>query len=198
MTRKQTIFRLAKGYRGRAKNVFRLAINAVEKGLQHAYRSRRLKRRAARTEWIQQMGAGANEYNLSYSKMVYGLKLGDIGVNRKMLALLAKEEPYSFRAIVEECKRNLRTTILEGDPSRPGNKLDGDGGDDGGVIDSADSTSAVAQHASLASSLAAGRTQSPASTSLSIEEASVAGEEETTVADVGEELSAELDMLRLS
>ena len=57
MTRKETIFRLAKGFRGRAKNCFRLAIRRVEKGLQYAYHSRKLKKRLARREWITQAGA---------------------------------------------------------------------------------------------------------------------------------------------
>lgn len=147
MTREDTIFRLAKGYRGRSKNCYRIAIRAVEKGLQNAYKSRRLKRRAARKEWIQQMGAGAQEYHLSYSRMVYGLQLAEIGVNRKMLALLAKQEPYSFRAIVEECKRNLRSAVLAGDPKLHGYKPHGMGSD-------VDPNSAHASLASLSSTAA--------------------------------------------
>ena len=90
-------------------------MNAVERGLRYAYKSRRLKRRDARKEWIQQMGAGAREYDLPYSRMIFGLQLSEIGVNRKMLAVLAKEEPYSFRAIVDECKRNLRKAVANED-----------------------------------------------------------------------------------
>lgn len=106
--------RLAKGRRGRSKNCFRIAIRSVEKGLQYAYKSRRLKRRDARTENIQQMGAAAREYDLPYSKMVHGLQLASVGLNRKMLALLAKEEPYSFRAVVDEAKRGLREAVIPG------------------------------------------------------------------------------------
>ncbi len=115
MTRKETIFRLAKGFRGRAKNCFRLAIRRVEKGLQYAYHSRKLKKRLARREWITQAGAASREHGIVYSQLVRGLYHADIGVNRKMLALLAQTEPYSFRAIVDEAKAGLRRAVL-----RPG------------------------------------------------------------------------------
>ena len=107
MTRRDTIFKLAKGMRGRAKNCFRIARTRVEKGLQHAYRSRRLKKREARQTWIMQVGAGAREHGLVYSKLVQGLNLAKIGLDRNMLALLARDEPLSFRAVVDECKGAL-------------------------------------------------------------------------------------------
>lgn len=107
MTREDTIFKLAKGFRGRAKNCYRIAIVRVEKGLQHAYRARRLKKREARQTWIMQMGAGAREHGLNYSKLVQGLNLAKIGLDRHMLAELAKSEPLSFRAVVDECKAAL-------------------------------------------------------------------------------------------
>ena len=113
---------LAKGMRGRAKNCFRLAIRRVEKGLQYAYKSRRLKRRDARKEQIMQMSAAAREYDLPYSKMVHGLQLASIGLNRKMLSVLAKEEPYSFRAIVDEAKRGLREAVIP-NSTPPGTRL---------------------------------------------------------------------------
>jgi large subunit ribosomal protein L20 len=110
LARRDTIFRLAKGFRGRAKNVFKIAIRRVEKGLQYAYKSRRLKKRNARREWITQIGAGSREHGLVYSQLIRGMYLTDIGINRKMMALLARTEPYSFRAIVEEAKTALRKT----------------------------------------------------------------------------------------
>mmetsp|Transcript_22662 Transcript_22662/g.73312 ORF Transcript_22662/g.73312 Transcript_22662/m.73312 type:complete len:130 (+) Transcript_22662:75-464(+) len=112
MSRERTIFRLAKGYRGRAKNCFRIAIKRVEKGLQNAYRERRLKKREARSTQILQVGAGSREHGLTYSKLIRGLYLSDIGLNRKMLSAIARQEPYSFRAIVEEAKKALRTSVL--------------------------------------------------------------------------------------
>ena len=118
MTRESKIFALAKGFRGRAKSCFRLAIRRVEKGLQYAYRSRRQKKRLARTEWITQLSAGSREHGLSYSKLIQGMNLGAIGVNRKMMAVLVKQEPYSFRAIVEEAKTALKGAVLRGPPVR--------------------------------------------------------------------------------
>ena len=98
--RRETIMRLAKGFFGRRKNCYSLAIRAVEKGLQKAYIGRKLKKRAMRSEWIVQIGAGAREHGLSYAKLIFGMRWADIGVNRKILATLAQQEPYSFRAIV--------------------------------------------------------------------------------------------------
>lgn len=115
MTRKETIFRLAKGYMGRAKNVFKLAIRKVEKGLLESYRERRLKKRLARQNWIMQVGAGAREHGISYSLLIHGMLRAQIGVNRKMISLLAIDEPYSFRAIVQEAKLGLKRAVLSGD-----------------------------------------------------------------------------------
>ena len=104
MGRRETIFRLAKGFRGRSKNCWSLALRRVQKGLQYAYAHRRLKKREARAVQIQQINAGAREYGISYSRLIRGLYLADIGLNRKMLSVLARQEPYSFRAIVEEAR----------------------------------------------------------------------------------------------
>mmetsp|Transcript_34557 Transcript_34557/g.73766 ORF Transcript_34557/g.73766 Transcript_34557/m.73766 type:complete len:133 (-) Transcript_34557:164-562(-) len=112
MTREDKIFRLAKGMRGRAKNCFRIAIRRVEKGLQHAYRSRRLKKRQARETWIMQVRAASIEYDLPYSRLIHGLQLANVGLDRRMLASLAQQEPYTFRAIVNEAKGALRRRVL--------------------------------------------------------------------------------------
>ena len=113
--RRETIMRLAKGFFGRRKNCFALAIRAVEKGLQKAYVGRKLKKRVVRREWIVQIGAGAREHNISYAKLIFGMRFAEIGVNRKILATLAQQEPYSFRAIVEEAKLGLKKAV-ETDP----------------------------------------------------------------------------------
>ena len=107
---------LAKGMRGRAKNCYRLAVRRVEKGLQYAYRGRKIKKRLARSEWISQVAAGSREHGMVYSKLIQGCKLARIGVDRKMMAVLAQTEPYSFRAIVDEAKGALRTAVLRGPP----------------------------------------------------------------------------------
>mmetsp|Transcript_37130 Transcript_37130/g.63757 ORF Transcript_37130/g.63757 Transcript_37130/m.63757 type:complete len:175 (-) Transcript_37130:180-704(-) len=114
--RRSKIFQLAKGYRGRAKNCYRIAIRRVEKGLRYAFRDRKAKKREARQTWIMQVGAGAREHGLGYGRLIHGLQLAEIGVNRKMLSELAQQEPYSFRAIVEEAKRGLREAVLR-DPA---------------------------------------------------------------------------------
>lgn len=141
MSRERTIFRLAKGYRGRAKNCFRIAIKRVEKGLQNAYRERRLKKREARSTQILQVGAGSREHGLTYSKLIRGLYLSDIGLNRKMLSAIARQEPYSFRAIVEEVRTAMRCSLSPFSPGITAFALSGylDGtlperiGDTGGV-----------------------------------------------------------------
>ena len=115
MPRRQTILELAKGFKGRAKNCYRIAIRRVEKGLQHAYKGRKLKKRVARQEWISQVGAAAREHGLSYSRLIQGMNLSSIGVNRKIMSQLAQQEPYSFRAIVEEAKGALRNLVLAKD-----------------------------------------------------------------------------------
>ena len=72
--RHKKVVALAKGYRGRSKNCFRLAINRVEKGLQYAYRDRRVKKRNFRSLWIQRINAAAREQGLTYGRMMHGLK----------------------------------------------------------------------------------------------------------------------------
>lgn len=113
-TRKDKIFQLAAGLRGRTKNCFRLAIRRVEKGLLLAYRGRKIKKRTARQEWITQIAAGSREHGLAYSQLINGMGRARIGVDRKMMAMLAQQEPYSFRAIVEEAKASLKSIVLQG------------------------------------------------------------------------------------
>lgn len=110
--RKATIMQLAKGFRGRRKNCFRITVHAVHRALKYAYVSRRLRKRENRRTWITQINAGSKEHGLSYGKLIYGLIHAEIGVNRKMLALLAQQEPQSFRAIVEEAKLALSKIVV--------------------------------------------------------------------------------------
>ena len=101
-SRRETVLR-RQGPRGRAKNCFRIAIRRVEKSLQHAYRGAPDQRNARRT-WIVQLGAATQEHGIRYSQFIHGLKQAEVGVNRKILAQLAQQEPYTFRAIADEAK----------------------------------------------------------------------------------------------
>jgi large subunit ribosomal protein L20 len=102
--KRKRIMKLAKGYFGRRKNVWTVAKNAVEKGLQYAYRDRKAKKRDFRALWIQRINAGVREYGMSYSQFMGALKKADINLNRKVLADLAMNHPEAFKGIVEKIK----------------------------------------------------------------------------------------------
>ncbi|MCH2037510.1 MAG: 50S ribosomal protein L20 [Rickettsiales bacterium] len=105
--RHKKVLKLAKGYRGRAKNCYRVAIEKVEKALQYAYRDRRTKKRDFRKLWIQRINAAVREEGLTYSKFINGIKIAGIDVDRKILAELAVREPAAFKQLVEEVKNAL-------------------------------------------------------------------------------------------
>ncbi len=105
--RHKKILKLAKGYRGRAKNCFRIAIEKVEKALRYAYRDRRAKKRDFRALWIQRINAAVRPHGLVYSKFINGLKLANIDLDRKVLSDLAIREPEAFVKIVEKAKKAL-------------------------------------------------------------------------------------------
>jgi large subunit ribosomal protein L20 len=98
----------AKGYRGRAKNAFRVAIEKVEKGLRYAYRDRRAKKRNFRSLWIQRINAGVRAEGLTYSEFIHGAKRAGLTLDRKVLADLAVREPEAFKAIVAEAQAALK------------------------------------------------------------------------------------------
>ena len=102
--RRKKIIKAAKGYFGRRKNVHTVAKNAVEKGLQYAYRDRKNKKRTFRALWIQRINAGARIHGMSYSKFMGKILKSDIQLNRKVLADLAMNHPESFKKIVEKIK----------------------------------------------------------------------------------------------
>ena len=104
-SRHKKILKMAKGYRGRSKNVFRIAIEKVEKGLQYAYRDRRAKKRNFRGLWIQRINAGAREHGMSYSKFINGIKKAEINIDRKILAEIAKDNPNTFKFIVDKIRQ---------------------------------------------------------------------------------------------
>jgi large subunit ribosomal protein L20 len=102
--RRKKILKLAKGYFGRRKNVHTVAKNAVEKGLQYAYRDRRQKKRNFRALWIQRINAAARLHGLSYSEFMGKVNTKGIELNRKTLADLAMNNPEAFKAIVDSLK----------------------------------------------------------------------------------------------
>src|SRR5665213_2444609 len=97
----------AKGYRGRRKNVYRIAKEAVMKAGQYAYRDRRNKKREFRSLWIQRINAGARLHGLTYSQFMNGLIKSGIEVDRKVLSDIAAQEPDSFKLLVEQAKKAL-------------------------------------------------------------------------------------------
>ncbi len=105
--RHKKVLKQAKGYRGRNKNVFRAAIERVEKGLQYAYRDRRVRKRNFRALWIQRINAGAREHGLTYSQFMNGVKLAGIEIDRKVLSDLAVREPDAFKTVVEKAQAAL-------------------------------------------------------------------------------------------
>ncbi len=102
--RRKKILKAAKGFWGRKKNVYTVAKNAVEKGMQYAYRDRKAKKREFRALWIQRINAGAREYDMSYSQFMGALKKNNIELNRKVLADLAMNHPDAFKAVVQKLK----------------------------------------------------------------------------------------------
>ncbi|MFQ5773416.1 MAG: 50S ribosomal protein L20 [Kiloniellaceae bacterium] len=105
--RHKKVVKQAKGYTGRNKNVFRAAIERVEKGLLYAYRDRRTRKRSFRSLWIQRINAGAREHGLTYSQFMNGIKRAGIEADRKILSDLAVREPAAFKALAEKAQAAL-------------------------------------------------------------------------------------------
>ncbi|GAB4036516.1 MAG: 50S ribosomal protein L20 [Rubrivivax sp.] len=105
--RHKKILALAKGFRGRRKNVFRIAKQAVMKAGQYAYRDRRTRKRVFRQLWIARINAASRELGVTYSKFMAGLKKANIDLDRKVLADLAVKDPAAFSSIVEKVKAQL-------------------------------------------------------------------------------------------
>jgi large subunit ribosomal protein L20 len=99
--RRKKVLKAAKGYFGARSNVYTVAKNAVEKGLQYAYRDRKNKKREFRKLWIARINAGARLNGTTYSKLAHGLVEKNIQLNRKVLADLAMNHPDTFKAVVE-------------------------------------------------------------------------------------------------
>ena len=105
--RHKKVLNAAKGYRGRRKNVYRVAKQAVMKAGQYAYRDRRQKKRQFRTLWIARINAGARELGLTYSRFMNGLKKASIELDRKVLADMAVFDKITFAKLVETAKARL-------------------------------------------------------------------------------------------
>ena len=109
--RHKKIIKMAKGYRGRSKSCFRIAVQRVEKALQYMYRDRRCKKRDFRSLWIQRINAAVRSQGIVYAEFMHGLMLlqngtGEI-LNRKILSDMAVQAPDAFAALVEKVKATL-------------------------------------------------------------------------------------------
>ncbi|MBW6493519.1 MAG: 50S ribosomal protein L20 [Burkholderiaceae bacterium] len=102
--RHKKILARAKGYRGRRNNVFRVAVQAVMRAGQYAYRDRRNKKRVFRSLWIARINAAARSHGITYSSFINGLGRAQIGIDRKVLADLAVNDKPAFAAIVAQVK----------------------------------------------------------------------------------------------
>ena len=105
--RRTKILKLAKGFRGSHSKLFRTANQQVMKALRNAYRDRRKKKRNFRRLWIARINAGARMHDISYSRLMGGLKKADIQINRKMLSQMAILDPAGFEAVINLAKKSL-------------------------------------------------------------------------------------------
>ncbi|HEY5974617.1 MAG TPA: 50S ribosomal protein L20 [Geobacteraceae bacterium] len=105
--RRNKVLKLAKGFRGARSKLFRSATEAVDRALNYAYRDRRVKKRDFRALWIARINAAARLNGLSYSKMIHGLKIAQVEIDRKVLADLAVSDPAGFAAVAGMAKANI-------------------------------------------------------------------------------------------
>ena len=105
--RHKRILKQAKGYFGRKSKLFRVANQQVMKSGQYAYRDRRAKKRDFRKLWISRINAAATQNEISYSRLMHGLKLAEVGLDRKVLADLAVNDKVAFAKICERAKNAL-------------------------------------------------------------------------------------------
>ena len=106
--RRKKVLKLAKGFRGGRSKLFRTAADSVDKALNYAYRDRRQKKRDFRRLWIARINAAARMNGLSYSRLIHGLKLANIELDRKVLAELAISDPAGFARIAETAAAQLQ------------------------------------------------------------------------------------------
>lgn len=101
------VLKLAKGYRGARSKQYRVAKQSVMRALEESYTGRKQKKRQFRQLWIARINAASRMNGLSYSKFMYGLKLAEVNVNRKMLSEMAISDPEGFASLVEVAKSKL-------------------------------------------------------------------------------------------
>ena len=101
------VLKLAKGYRGARSKQYRVAKQSVMRALEESYTGRKQKKRQFRQLWIARINAAARMNGLSYSKFMYGLKLAEVNVTRKMLSEMAISDPEGFASLVEVAKSKL-------------------------------------------------------------------------------------------
>ena len=104
LKKRRKIFKLSKGYFGAKSKQYRAASEQVRRSLRYAYIGRKLKKRNFRRLWIARINAAARMNDISYSKLMNGLKVAGININRKMLSELAISNPEAFTALVEKAK----------------------------------------------------------------------------------------------
>ncbi|MBI9081962.1 MAG: 50S ribosomal protein L20 [Desulfobacterales bacterium] len=105
--RRKKLLKLAKGFRGGRSKLFRTVADSVDKALNYAYRDRRVRKRDFRRLWIARINAGARMNDLSYSKLMHGLKLAGVGLDRKVLAEMAVSDPAGFTQIAQLASQQL-------------------------------------------------------------------------------------------
>ncbi len=105
--RKRKVFKLAKGFQGGRRNLWRSAMIAVRRALRYSYRDRRVRKREFRRLWIARINAASRALGVKYSELIHGMKLAGIGVDRKVLADMAVRDPEGFKAVVELAKSHL-------------------------------------------------------------------------------------------
>ena len=106
--RHNRVLKLAKGYRGARSNQYRIAKQSVMRALASSYAGRKERKRQFRQLWIARINAAARLNGLSYSKFMYGLKVANIDMNRKMLAEMAVNDAAGFASLVEIAKKNVK------------------------------------------------------------------------------------------
>ncbi|MFC2948614.1 50S ribosomal protein L20 [Virgibacillus sediminis] len=106
--RRKRVLKLAKGYYGSKRTLFKTAKQQVMKSGQYAYRDRRQKKRDFRKLWITRINAAARNHDISYSKLMHGLKLAGIDINRKMLSDLAINDEQAFSQLADKAKTALK------------------------------------------------------------------------------------------
>ena len=105
--RRKKVLERAKGFYGGRSKLFRIATEAVDKALLHAYKDRKVKKREFRALWIARINAASRAFGLSYNQLINGLKKANIGLDRKSIADIAYNDPKAFVALAETAKAQL-------------------------------------------------------------------------------------------